>query len=623
MPSADPAAEYTHRLDARRVALTLQEKRHITVGNYRLLIVVIGVAMAIAAFAADAFSGWWLVVPAVLVWWLGGRLQRAETERAKLARAVTFYDRGLARIDGRWAGTGESGARFLDEHHPYTLDLDIFGDASLFELLSTARTRMGEETLAGWLRGPAPPEEVRARQEAIAELGPRLDLREDIAVVGESARAGVHPEALAAWGERPPILTRSPFRAVAWVVSALGALVVLTLIASIFAPVETLDELPEDVVPTVRAASLLIVMTVIAILWRFKRRTDRIISEAQAAAQDLELLAGVLDRLEAESFRAPHLARLRAELDIEGDPPSRRIAQLNRLMDLLDSRHNMIVALLAPLVLFDLHLAYALEDWRQTSGPAMRRWLNAVGDIEALSSLAAYRYEHPQDVFPELVQEWPCFDGEAVSHPLLAEKVAVPNDVHIGDLTGHPSELAKSARQVLVVSGSNMSGKSTLLRTVGVNAVLAQAGAPVRARRLQLSPLNVGASIRLQDSLQEGTSRFYAEITKLRQIMDTAGSRPPVLFLIDEFLHGTNSHDRRIGAEAIVRGLVRRHAIGLVTTHDLALAHIADALGARGANVHFQDHLEDGRMHFDYRLRAGVVEKSNAIELMRSVGLEV
>ena len=186
------------------------------------------------------------------------------------------------------------------------------------------------------------------------------------------------------------------------------------------------------------------------------------------------------------------------------------------------------------------------------------------------------------------------------------------NDVHLA------ADLA-----VLVISGSNMSGKSTLLRTVGVNAVLAQAGAPVRARRLRLSPLAVGTSMRIADSLQAGTSRFYAEIQRLRQIVDLAAGPRPLLFLLDEILHGTNSHDRRFGAEAIVRGLVQRGAIGLVTTHDLSLATIADALAPRAANVHFEDHLEDGRMTFDYQLRPGVVRKSNALELMRAVGLEV
>jgi DNA mismatch repair ATPase MutS len=203
-------------------------------------------------------------------------------------------------------------------------------------------------------------------------------------------------------------------------------------------------------------------------------------------------------------------------------------------------------------------------------------------------------------------------EAEGIAHPLLPEDRAVRNSVRIG------GEL-----RVLVVSGSNMSGKSTMLRTLGVNAVLAQAGSVVRAESLKLSPLQVGASIRVSDSLQGGVSRFYAEILRLRQILDLTSGPLCVLFLIDEFLHGTNSHDRRIGAEALVTGLVKRGAIGLITTHDLALAAIADALAERAANVHFEDRIEDGKIIFDYRMRPGIVRKSNAIELMRQVGLEI
>jgi DNA mismatch repair ATPase MutS len=330
------------------------------------------------------------------------------------------------------------------------------------------------------------------------------------------------------------------------------------------------------------------------------------------AAHDLTLLAGVLGRLERERFTAPRLAVVRTALDVDGQLPSRRIARLNALMSLVDSRDHLIVRLAGILVLWDVHLAHAIERWRRSSGPAVRRWLGAVGEMEALLSLAGYRHEHPDDVFPEFSDGSPCFDGEALGHPLLSDAVMVRNDVR---LTG---ELV-----VLVVSGSNMSGKSTLLRTVGVNAVLAQAGAPVRARRLRLTPLGVGASIRTQDSLQAGISRFYAEVTRLGAIVRRAHQPPPVLFLIDELLQGTNSHDRRIGADAIVRALVQRGAIGLLTTHDLALAQIADALGARAANVHFEDVLDDGRMRFDYRMRPGVVQKSNALALIRSVGVDV
>lgn len=608
---ADPREEYTCRLDERRASLAGEEKRHRTFGYLRLLVVLSAAVTAFAAFDWEVLSGWWLLVSAVVFFALGGVLQRIETERTKLSRAAAFYERAVARLDGRWAGTGETGERFVDEHHLYAEDLDIFGNASLFQLLSTARTRMGEEMLAAWLSAPAPLDIVRQRQEAVVETAPHLDLREDLAVLGAGVGVGVHSKELAAWGEREPLLKPSPFRALAFGLSAAGVLAVVAAGTYLAATSGALD-----ISPTARVGLggyfLVTLLTVAGVLWHFKARTDRIIHEVEGALRDLGLLADVLRRLEAEQFVSPRLAALRAELDVEGQPPSRRIAQLDRLMDLLENRHNQIFGWLAPFLLWDLHFSYAFESWRRTSGPALRRWLNAVGEMEAISSLGAFRYEHPLYSFPEFVDESPWLEGEALAHPLLGEDGVVANDVRIGgDL------------RVLMVSGSNMSGKSTLLRTVGINAVLAQAGAPVRAQRLRLSPLAVGASIRTMDSLQEGTSRFYAEITRLHRIMDEAAGSPPVLFLIDEFLHGTNSHDRRIGAEAIVRGLVDRGSIGLVTTHDLALAHIADALSPRGANVHFEDHLENGRMRFDYKMRPGVVEKSNAIELMRSVGLEV
>ena len=283
-------------------------------------------------------------------------------------------------------------------------------------------------------------------------------------------------------------------------------------------------------------------------------------------------------------------------------------------------------------LLWDVHLARAVERWRLACGPSLGAWLDTAGEMEALASLAAYRFECPGHVWPELTTDGPArFVAEALAHPLLPAE-AVANDVRLGD-----------GPHVLVLSGSNMSGKSTLLRAIGVTAALAQAGAPVRARRLRLSPLALGASIRILDSLQGGSSRFHAEITRLHAILErssaarlsfadatvTAGALRdgtptlPVLFLIDECLHGTNSHDRLVGARAIVTGLVERGAIGVVTTHDLALTRIAEPLGRRAANVHFRDHLVAGRLRFDYTLRPGVVTEGNALALMREVGFEV
>jgi DNA mismatch repair ATPase MutS len=257
-------------------------------------------------------------------------------------------------------------------------------------------------------------------------------------------------------------------------------------------------------------------------------------------------------------------------------------------------------------------LAFALEGWRLATGRAIRGWLEAVAEFEALCALATYAFENPADPFPELVEEGPVFDGEGLGHPLLPVERFVRNDVRLNGEVG-----------VFVVSGSNMSGKSTLLRTVGVNAVLAQAGAPVRAARLRISPLTVGATLRVQDSLQAGRSRFFAEVLRVRQLLELARGPRPLLFLLDELFHGTNSHDRRVGAEAVVRTLAEAGAIGLITTHDLALTHIADELAPRAVNVHFEDQFVDGAVTFDYRMRPGIVQHSNALALMRSVGIEV
>lgn len=592
---AEPRTEYTQRREARLVEAARQMRRFRTAGILRLAVLAAGLAMAWLAY--NGLIAWWLLLPPVAGFLALADLQQRITQaRRPLERAANLYDQGLARLDDRWAGTGATGERFLNGSHPYAEDMDLFGHGSLFELLSRARTRVGEETLANWLLAPAAPEVVRARQTAVAELRPRLDLREDLALLGEGVRSGEDAQALAEWAAAPPWSISRPTRLTAL---ALALLAVATLILWIAG----FGGLP----------FLVALLLGRAFAFRMGAAVDRIINAVEGPGRDLTLLSEVLRRLERERFTSPRLVELRAALDVEGMAPSQQIAGLNRLIDLLDARRNMIFAPLAFVLLWPLQFAIAIERWRQKSGPVVGRWLAAVGELEALGSLAGYSYEHPEDPFPQLLEGTACFEGEGLGHPLIPEARSVRTDLRLSDELQH----------VLIVSGSNMSGKSTLLRTLGINTVLALAGAPVRARALSLSPLQVGASIRVQDSLQAGASRFYAEITRLRQIVELTEGTLPVLFLLDEILHGTNSHDRRIGAEGVVRGLIERRAIGLITTHDLALARIAEELAPRAANVHFQDHLEAGKMTFDYRLRPGTVRRSNALELMRSVGLKV
>jgi hypothetical protein len=603
---ANPRREIERRLAARR-ALALWQASVDRRFSWARGGAALGVLVAWwLTLGPSGIAATWLLVPmglfVVLVLLHDGVVRR----RRRAQRAVAFYEAAVSRLEGRWAGAGEAGDRFLSESHPFAADLDVFGRGSLFELVCTARTRAGQETLAEWLRSPAAagvepaqravPETVRARQAAVTELRERLDLREDLALSGEDVRAGVDSAVLRSWATAPPVVLPPSARAVSLALAVLNVLTGIAWAALGLGP---------------RA---FIVAVALAGAWALvvHARIEATLRAAERPGRELALLGALLARLERERFVSPLLVALRERLDSDGLPPSGQLRRLARLREYLDSRLNQLFAPVALLLLWSTQLALAIEAWRVRVGPRVPVWLDAVGELEALCALAGYAFEHPADPFPEIAAEAPLFDGRGVGHPLLPAPDCVRNDVRLD------SEL-----RLLLVSGSNMSGKSTLLRTVGLNTVLALAGAPVRASSLRLSPLSVGASIRIQDSLQHGASRFYAEITRLRELVDLARDRPPLLFLLDEILHGTNSGDRRVGAEAIVRGLLQRGALGLVTTHDLALARIADELRPHARNVHFEDHLEAGRVAFDFRLKEGVVTRSNAIALMRAVGLDV
>ncbi len=590
-----PADEYTARRavhDARVTELTKRDER---IASVRLLIALLIVAIVAASLLLRALALWWVAPPLVafagcVIWHVAVR-----RGRSRAARAAAFYGRGLDRINDRWSGRGQTGERFHEVHHVYAADLDLFGRGSLFELLCAARTRMGEQTLADWLLAPAPADEVRARQACLRDLRERLDFREDLDAAGD-AGVGVQPDALLTWSESDNQLPKPWIR---WAAFVLPALALATAAVWIFRGI--------------RWPFLLVLLVEIAVVYLLKERLDGVAHATERGFEDLRLLSALLSRIERERFGAEALQVAQRELASRAQPASRTIARLGTIAEFASSRRNMIVQYLFEVpLLYSVHVALAAESWRSQHGAAVRLWLSTTGRLEALSSLAMYAYEHPDDSFPELVDETATFDARSLGHPLLASAVCVRNDVRIGGPT-----------RALLVSGSNMSGKSTLLRAVGVNTVLAMAGAPVRAESLRLTALQIGASIRINDSLQEGSSRFYAEITRLRELYGLAARGTPLLFLLDELLQGTNSKDRRIGAEGILRAFLERGAIGLISTHDLALTEIGGLPAGILRNVHFQDDLDHGLMSFDFKLRDGVVAKSNGLELMRAMGLKV
>jgi hypothetical protein len=592
-----PLDEYTARRRARELTASARERTHVHLGNAKVAIFIAAVIYGAYAMSND---------PSAMIFGIGAAVFIAlsvwhEAVMRALARAqaaVTYYADGIARIDDRWMRDTPSGERFRDRNHPYADDLDVFGPASLFQLLSSSRTPMGEDRLAGWLLRPSPIPEIRERQARVAALRARIDLRERIAVVNAGRKRTMHAERLMAWAEQARSLP--PLR----------ILVVGLALAFVAALAVYMRGGPGIFVAIVPVINLL------TLAWLGKRANtivESLASSTESAA--LDLLANVIGEIEAESFDDPALAALARRLkgDATTSAASHGIARLARISDWTDSRHNALVRLSEIPLLFTLQLAYAAEAWRRRHGSQLRDWVDAIGEMEALLSLAGYSYEHPSYPFPELLEaQGPLFEMTEASHPLLPAATAVGNSLRL-----------EVRPQVLIVSGSNMSGKSTLMRTAGINALLALAGAPVRAERLRLTPLQIGTCLRHTDSLQEHRSGFYTEALRIRSICDLLDGPLPVLFLFDELLSGTNSKDRRVAAEGVVRTMLARRAIGMVTTHDLSLTEIAALFPGQVTNVHLQDKVEDGKMSFDYKLRDGVITHSNALELMRMIGLRV
>ena len=603
-----PDDEYSRRLALRQLAAAARERSHLHLGNAKVAVVIGALIYGAVTLGGDPSA---IVWAAAVILYLALAVWHELTIRAltRAQAAVRFYNEGKKRIEDRWIGIGATGERFSDMSHPYAGDLDVFGRGSLFQLISGARTPMGEERLAAWLSSAAPTPEVRERQSRIAGLRTRIDLRERIAVVNAGTRRRIEPARLIAWAEAAPSLPAIVRPVIIVLALAFFAAVFVILRGGTGWPMAVL--LPID----------------LAMMGWLGKRANAVVEGLSSATESagLDLLSKVICEIEREPFDDAAVVALAARLKRTGEglTASRGIKQLARVSDWADSRHNVFARLLEIPALFTVQVACAAESWKLRHGRAVRDWVDAVAEMEALLSLSGYSYEHPADPFPELLdaaEGGAVFHGEDLAHPLLPSASAIANSVAF---SSRQALEPPTPTRILIVSGSNMSGKSTLMRTVGLNAVLALAGAPVRASRLRLTPLAVGTCLRHTDSLHEGRSGFYTEVLRIRLICDLLDGPRPVLFLFDELLSGTNSKDRRIAAEGLVRMMLTRDAIGMVTTHDLALTEIAAMFPEQVRNVHLQDHVEDGQMRFDYKLRPGVITHSNALELMRMIGLDV
>lgn len=591
MTATDVILYYQQRIGELQSALSAIQSKQGSAAGFLVVVTLVAVAAGVLAYSRKTIPIWYppLAVPPALLSIRNYGRRRLEAQR--LSRLREHYERGESRLDGRWAGHGHQGAEFEVSGHRYSSDLNLFGEGSLFERLCTARTHLGRERLAHYIKEPVTKEEALRRQASVRELTARTDLREEIALLGEYDFLESKWQTFADWLDTPSANLAGHLRPVLLVTSAclLGLSLIVLVVPSqwaVFWPLILALTLAHGIVG---AALLRWVRVVLA-------ATSPVADEIRVIRQGLALLS-------AQSFASPKLK----SLTVRAAGAEHGLGQLDPWFFVLSHRSKDWLYQLSLWLALGTQSALAIDAWKTKHKQALLNWLDAWGEFEALSAIACYAYESPEDCWPEVTDGQAFFEASALGHPLLPPADCVRNDVSLG-----------SSVRFWVISGSNMSGKSTLLRSIGLASVLSLAGAPVRAASLRLAAMRVCASISISDSLREGKSKFLAEVQRLRDTLE-ASLEQPVLFLIDEIFSGTNSRDRQAASDAVVRTLIERRAIGAVSTHDISLASLADH---EGKNVHMASS-GSNPLDFDYRVKPGVTPETNAIAIARMAGVPV
>ncbi len=584
-----------------------------------------------ASFGIAAIAGVWAIFGSGGLWvgtagalaacffayfvWRHARVIRDED---LALRWVAVNREALYRARGEWKKLSDDGATFSNPVHPYAGDLDLFGGGSLFQRVSMARTSFGRARLASFLMNRADLPVATERQVAARELAPKLQFRQELEALawtdvpplpgGERAVA-VRPkrstskapdlDGLLAWAESDvQFMTNRPLVLAAWLLPS------LTCVAAVSAWVLQLH-------PVVWLLPVVLSAIVLLTARPHVGAVFAAVSGSRGAFLRFGPMLHLVEQLPVEATRLAELKR--ALCSIEGAPPSRVMRDFERIVGYFDLRHNgMVYPFINALLLWDVHCILRLEAWQRRAGKQLRGWFHALGELEALSSLAGLADDNPEYCWPELVSEPAAFEAVGLGHPLIAAEHRVSNDVSLGGQV-----------TALLVTGSNMSGKSTLLRAMGTNIALALAGGPVCATSLRMSPVALRSSMRISDSLEAGVSHFYAEVQKLKAVLDSLQGDVPVFFLLDEILHGTNSRERQIGARWVLAQLVRAGALGAVSTHDSGLCELSAELTPRVRQVHLRETVVGDAMTFDYRLHPGPVQSGNALRLMRISGIDV
>ena len=570
------------------------------ISNIRLVVFVIGTGLGIYLFVKESYGlfALELAVFLTLFIWLMVVHERYFNKKEHSVCLHKINEDSIKRIHGEWNAFSDHGAEFVDHDHTYSQDLDIFGKSSLFQFINTATTYLGRLKLRDLLTTPTKGiQEIYDRQEAVADLAQRLDWRQKYMAAGMVQSKMHNPEALFSWADGIERFYRKPL-----VIVALRCLPILTVVIGVLTYIN-----PEPSYYFVLISVLLIQFVILRINARKRVGLLEVTYQYMGNVKAYDKMLGVL---ETEQFRSPYLEGLKNSLkDEKGQTASEQIHQLVKIVDAISNRHSFLYVIFNIVFLLDYQFMFVLEKWKEKSGSNLKSWLDVIGEFEGLSSLAILRHDYPEWTMPEFAEGPPIFSADEIGHPLLA-KSSVANDLKF-----------EFPENILLITGSNMSGKSTLLRTSGINLVLAYAGTVVCAKTFKCSIMDIYTCMRVSDNLEKNISSFYAELLRIKMIVKAVEEGKTIFFLLDEIFKGTNSIDRHTGAKALIKKLSKEKVLGLISTHDLELGDLEQE-NEKVKNYHFQEYYKNDEIYFDFKLRPGVSKTRNAEYLMKMAGIE-
>lgn len=594
-----PQEYYTQRIVELKASLVTLTKRKSLLAWLRLATII---SMGLCWYFLQPFGWLYILIPVLLLAILFTRLIYIDLKNKSHIEHTGFLisinEAELKALAHDYLNFPD-GNEFTNKEHLYANDLDIFGHASLYQFINRTNSEIGNATLANWLLYPAGKENILQKQVAIQELKRLHEWRQQLQALGTAKK--IKKDTLLRlqnwFNEENQFIKNRVWLLLQYLVPVVIVFVIILNIMDVISGY---------------TRNYFLLFAAITSFYIYKKVTP-IHQKVSKITEELEVLTGSIQLIEETNFNSAYLKKLQIQFKQQNANASLQLTQLKKILERFDLRYNPVVFIpLAIILQWDLQQAIALEKWKKQNHSNVINWFTALGEFEALNSLAILSFNHPGWCFPEIKDEHFYIEGKNIGHPLIENEKCVTNQIHINK-TG----------KLMLVTGSNMAGKSTYLRSIGINTVMAMAGAPVCASSFSISPVQVISSMRITDNLEESTSTFYAELKKLKTVIDKVNDNEKVFILLDEILRGTNSFDRHTGSAALIKQLIKHQAVGIIATHDIELAALKNEFPANILNYHFDVQVSNDELYFDYKLKDGICNSMNASILMKKIGIDL